>query len=151
MNRKLISLLLAFFVGLPLLALGAERDPWTRADVIEPATLAKLIAGSKERPLVIQVGFRTLYDQAHIPGTPYCGPASNADGLALLKKCVEKEARTREIVIYCGCCPWQECPNIRPAFRALREMGFQHVRVLDIPDNFGKSWVAKGFPIEPKR
>ncbi len=53
----------------------------------------------------------------------------------------------REIV-YCGCCPIDKCPNLRPAFRVAREMGFKKVRVLKLPTSFGIDWVEKGYPFE---
>jgi hypothetical protein len=53
-----------------------------------------------------------------------------------------------DIVLYCGCCPMVKCPNIRPAYRALREMGFQHVRVLNIATNMHEDWFGKGYPSE---
>lgn len=55
---------------------------------------------------------------------------------------------TREIVLYCGCCPWRDCPNIRPAFRVFRELGFTRVKVLYLPASFAQDWVEKGFPVE---
>ena len=50
----------------------------------------------------------------------------------MLKEAVEKLPRDREIVIYCGCCPWDKCPNMQPAFAALREMGFTKAKALFI-------------------
>ncbi len=41
-----------------------------------------------------------------------------------------------------------KCPNIRPAYRTLREMGFTHVRVLNIPTNMHEDWFSKGYPAE---
>ncbi len=29
-----------------------------------------------------------------------------------------------------------------------RDMGFTHLRVLVLPDNFGTDWAAKGYPVE---
>jgi hypothetical protein len=75
------------------------------------------------------------------------GAASNAEGLEGLKKLVTKLARNQMIVIYCGCCPWDDCPNIRPAYQALKEMGFTNFKVLDIPNRMGDDWTAKGYPI----
>jgi len=98
-------------------------------------------------PLVIQVGFRVLYVQAHIPGSEYTGPASSAEGIRQLRKRVEALPRTQSIVLYCGCCPWDKCPNVNPAYNELRAMGFTNVRVLYIADNFGKDWVDKGYPV----
>ena len=127
---------------------SAPSSPWTPKDVVEPATLAAQLKKSGEKPLLVQVGFRSLYDQGHIPGSTYCGPAFRADGLAKLKECVAGVPRTKEILLYCGCCPWEECPNLRPAFEALSQMGFKQVRVLYIPHNFGRDWAQKGYPTE---
>ena len=42
----------------------------------------------------------------------------------------------------------EKCPNLRPAFSALREMGFTKLRVLLLPTSFEKDWVEKGYPVE---
>jgi rhodanese-related sulfurtransferase len=102
------------------------------------------------KPLVIHTGFAVLYRSAHIAGTVYAGPGSKPEGLEELKKLVANEPRDREIVIYCGCCPWEKCPNIRPAFAALHEMGFTKVSALYVPENLAKDWVDKGLPTEKR-
>jgi hypothetical protein len=94
----------------------------------------------------VHVGFPALYRGAHIAGSVYAGPASKEDGLQDLKKAVEHEPRNREIVLYCGCCPWDHCPNIRPAYTTLRGMGFTRIRVLEIPTNLKTDWVDHGYP-----
>ncbi|MBZ5573056.1 MAG: rhodanese-like domain-containing protein [Acidobacteriia bacterium] len=115
--------------------------------LINPDDLVKILQSSKgEKPLMIQVGSHVLYAQAHIPGSEYIGPASSASGIQQLRKRVEPLPRNKFIVIYCGCCPWSHCPNIKPADDALRAMGFSNVRVLYISDNFGANWVDKGYP-----
>jgi rhodanese-related sulfurtransferase len=116
-------------------------------DVVAPAALASVVNDPKG-PLIIHVGFDVLYRAVHIAGTPYAGPASKPEGIAELKKAVASQPRDRDIVIYCGCCPMDKCPNIRPAFAALREMGFTHVRVLSIPDNLKADWTDKGYPVD---
>jgi thiosulfate/3-mercaptopyruvate sulfurtransferase len=114
--------------------------------LINPEDLVKLLPG-KEKPLLIQVGSHVLYAQAHIPGSEYIGPASSEAGLQQLRKRVESLPRTKFIVVYCGCCPWTHCPNVKPADEALRTMGFTNVKVLFIADNFGTNWVDKGYPV----
>ena len=122
--------------------------PITPADLIAPPQLNSQLAAVKAGKIVlIQVGFHMMYVMGHIPGSQYAGAASKAEGLAVLKNLVTKLPRNQEIVIYCGCCPWDDCPNIRPAFQALKEMGFTKLKVLDIPDRLGTDWSAKGFPI----
>jgi hypothetical protein len=54
-------------------------------------------------------------------------------------------------VLYCGCCPWNRCPNIEPAFSKLKEMGFTDVKVLYLAENFGADWAAKGYSVEKGR
>jgi thiosulfate/3-mercaptopyruvate sulfurtransferase len=126
-------------------AFQASSVPASR--LINPDELVKILQSSTgDKPLIIQVGFHVLYAQAHIPGSEYIGPASSESGLQQLRKRVESLPRTKFIVIYCGCCPWSHCPNIKPAADALRAMGFTNVRVLYISDNFGTNWVDKGYP-----
>jgi thiosulfate/3-mercaptopyruvate sulfurtransferase len=116
--------------------------------LINPEELAKILQSSKgEKPLMIQVGSHVLYQQAHIPGSEYIGPASSDSGLQSLHKRVESLPRNKFIVIYCGCCPWSHCPNVKPADDALRAMGFINVKVLYIANNFGADWVDKGYPV----
>lgn len=128
---------------------AAAADPWKSTQLIEPEALAKELAKPHTlKPLILQVGFEMLYNEARIPGAKYCGPANDTAGIAKLKECVAKVPRTRAILIYCGCCPWSHCPNLRPAFSTLAAMGFRRVQVLNIPNNFGQDWVARNFPTE---
>lgn len=129
-------------------AQGPTGDPWSAAQATQPDTLASLLAKkSAAKPIILQIGFAVLYRSKHIPGSIYAGPASSPEGLEMLKKAVSKVPKTSEIYIYCGCCPMSKCPNIRPAFQALQAMGFTHLHVLVLDSNFGKDWVAHGYPV----
>lgn len=124
-------------------------DPWTASQTIQPAALAAEIQQKENpRPQVIYVGVRTLYNGAHIPGAVFQGPGSSPEGIAALKNFASTLPRNSQVVLYCGCCPLEKCPNIRPAFRALQEMGFKNVRVLILPTSFAVDWVQKGYSIE---
>jgi 3-mercaptopyruvate sulfurtransferase SseA len=134
--------------------LGSEKqeqskapEPWTASQTEQPASLAKELANSKEKkPLVVCAGFRDRYEKGHIPGAAFYGPASTEKGLEDLKKWAQDVPHTQAVVIYCGCCPMTQCPNVRPAFKALQEMGFKEVRVLVIKKDFPTNWVAQGYP-----
>jgi thiosulfate/3-mercaptopyruvate sulfurtransferase len=115
--------------------------------LIKPEELVAVLSSSHERPLLIQVGSHVLYSQAHIPGSEYIGPASSANGLQQLRQRIETLPRKKFIVIYCGCCPWNHCPNVKPADDVLEAMGFTNVKVLYIATNFGADWVDKGYPV----
>jgi thiosulfate/3-mercaptopyruvate sulfurtransferase len=115
---------------------------------IEPQALAKLLQESKgEKPVVLHVGFKNFYEQARIPGSDYAGPGSKPEGLELLRKRVESLQHRQLIVLYCGCCPWDKCPNAKPAYDALHAMGFTNVKVVHIAENFGADWVNAGLPV----
>jgi thiosulfate/3-mercaptopyruvate sulfurtransferase len=126
-----------------------SSDAWQTSQLIEAKELVNSLSGATgEKPLVICVTFPILYQGGHIVGSKFAGPGSKPEGLQALKHEVEGLLRDKQIVLYCGCCPWKDCPNIRPAFRAIQEWGFKDVRALYLPTNFRKDWIARGFPIE---
>ena len=90
--------------------------------VVQPKELAGQLAGHRATIVVLQVGPNVLYRSKHIPGAIYAGPANRPEGLEVLKAAAAKLPRDREIVLYCGCCPWDHCPNIRPALELMRQM-----------------------------
>ena len=123
-------------------------DPWSKTDLLEPADLAKTLQTAKP-PVVIAVAFPVLYNSKHITHAIFAGPGSKPEGIEALKKAAAAYPKDAEIVVYCGCCPMTKCPNIRPAYRALKEMGFTHIRVLDVPTNMHTDWYTKNYPSEP--
>ena len=125
----------------------SQVDPWTPAQLVQPQDLVKELAGPR-KPIVVCVGFHALFEGAHVPGAVFHGSASNSDGLDDLKKWAQSLPRSANLVVYCGCCPMAHCPNIRPGFEALRDMGFTRLRVLQLPDDFATDWVARGYPVE---
>ena len=106
------------------------------------------MATTGEKPLVICVAFPVLYQGGHVVGAKFAGPGSKPEGIEALKRTVEGLPQDKQIVLYCGCCPWEKRPNIRAAFRAMQEWGFKNVKALYLPTNFRQDWIAKGFPIE---
>jgi thiosulfate/3-mercaptopyruvate sulfurtransferase len=123
-------------------------NPWTAAQTIPPADLVKELGNGKSAPIVVFVGFQHLYSAGHIKGSQNHGSGGSAEGLAQIKAWAGALPRSSNLVIYCGCCPMEHCPNVRPASAALREMGFTKVRVLILPTNFEVDWVEKGFPYD---
>ena len=115
---------------------------------MQPADLAASLKNAPaQKPLLLHVGFQILYTQAHIPGSEFVGPASEEAGLQLLRNRVAKLPKDTPIVIYCGCCPWSDCPNIAAAYEALHALGFKQVKALYIASNLGTNWIDKGYPI----
>jgi rhodanese-related sulfurtransferase len=127
--------------------LSASTVP--QGQLIQAAELVKLLrASGADRPVVFQVGSFVMFQQAHIPNSGFAGPTSQPSGLILLKKLAAPLKKDQPIVIYCGCCPWGRCPNIGPAYKQLRDLGFTNVKALYLANNFGDDWVGKGYPVE---
>ncbi|HEY1422416.1 MAG TPA: hypothetical protein VGF20_03115 [Candidatus Acidoferrum sp.] len=130
-------------------AWAAPADPWTATQTVLPAPFAAELQQEKgPRALVIYVGVRTLYNGGHIPGAVYHGPGSTEQGIADLKVYAATLPKNSDVVLYCGCCPLEKCPNLRPAFSALKDMGFARLRVLLLPTSFNVDWAEKGYPLE---
>jgi len=131
----------------PVLADHKPAASIPTAALIQPADFAATLnASAAPRPLILQVGFRKAYAQAHIPGSEYVGAAGEEDGVKALQQRVAKLSKDSAIVIYCGCCPWTKCPNIAAAYDALQDMGFKNVKVIYFADDFETNWVDQGFP-----
>ncbi|OJV40442.1 MAG: hypothetical protein BGO25_04090 [Acidobacteriales bacterium 59-55] len=120
------------------------------AALVQPAELVRMLHGS-EKPLILQVGSHVLYAEAHIPGSEYVGATGTSAGLQSLRERVSSLRKDQFIVLYCGCCPWGHCPNIRPAYEQLHALGFTQVKALYLADNFGTDWAGKGYPVAKGR
>ena len=155
-RSAIIAILATAFVSCSL-QLRAQFTPAPMASALsipeaqwlKPEALLQLqqIKGA-EKPLILQVGSHMLFAQAHIPGSEYIGPGSQPAGIQQLRNRVNSLSRKKLIVLYCGCCPLNRCPNLGPAFAKMSEMGFTNVKVLYLANNFGADWADKGYPVE---
>jgi hypothetical protein len=141
-------------VAILLLAAAAfsqqPEGPWPQSAVLEPADLAAILESpSGESPTILCVAFPVLYRARHIRNAIFAGPTAKPEGIEALKKAVAGLDKDTDLVIYCGCCPMEKCPNVRPAYSLLKEMGFTRVQVLNIPTNMPTDWYAKNYPSEP--
>jgi hypothetical protein len=132
-------------IGL-LAALAAAQAADT--PLAQPGELAAQLRAKGAPPPLIHVGFAVLYRGKHIPNSIYAGPANTPAGLQALRAAVAALPRDREIVVYCGCCPWDHCPNIKPAMEELRKLGFTRAKALYIPTNLAVDWFDRGYPAE---
>ncbi len=155
MRRKMVMFgILCFMLGVMVAPrIRAQGAPASSAlsipesKLIQPQKLAGVLKSTeKEKPLILQVGSRVMFWQAHIPSSEYAGPGSTAAGIQSLEDTVASLPKNRHIVLYCGCCPWNKCPNVGPAYKRLHDLGFSQVQVLYIANNFGDDWVNKGYP-----
>jgi len=142
--------LLATLAALLLVAPPAHAADSTYMATMTPEELTRILADKSpkaQKPLMLQVGSRMLFVQAHIPGSEYIGQGNTPEGLQNLARRVTAVPKKKFIVLYCGCCPWSHCPNVNPAYDALQKLGFTNVKVLYLANNFGADWVDKGYPV----
>jgi hypothetical protein len=144
---SLLSSAVLFF-GLHTSASHASTDPWSDSQLVQPATLVQELANKTNLPTIVYVGPRTLFSGSHIPGSTFHGTTSTESGLDELKKWANTIPHDTNLVIYCGCCPFEKCPNIRPAFTALHDLGFTHIRILVLATSFKSDWIDKNYPTE---
>ena len=140
-QKKIISLLVIAAIAIASFSFQ-QTEPWTPNQLIEPNDLATQIESQNTlQPLLISVGPGGL-----IKGSVEVGPAKEKANLDKLKQLLAKEKKDRDIVIYCGCCPFEKCPNIRPAFMLLNNLKFTNHKLLNLPHNIKIDWIDKGYP-----
>lgn len=123
----------------------SSGEPWTASQLLPPADLAATIKDSlAKKPIIFCVG-----PGAVIKDSRNIGPAKDTANLNKFKQQLGQLPKDTYIVIYCGCCPFDHCPNVRPAFTLLNSMGFTHHKLLDLEHNIKTDWINKGYPVNP--
>lgn len=154
MSKTKNTFLILFLIALFSLASNEKlhaQEPWSRKQLMEPSELAEIIINKNTKPpLVISVspeGMHGLKPGKGINGAVEYGSADEQENLNTLKTALEGLPKDTEIVLYCGCCPFNVCPNVRPAFTLLNEMGFTNHRLLNLENNIRVDWMNKGYPM----
>lgn len=120
--------------------------PWKASELMEPAALAGILKSGNEKITILNIG--VVED---LPGAIHIGAVSNKQNLEKLRATLNSLPKNKPVVIYCGCCPYAKCPNIRPAYNELKNAGFTQIKVLDLPTNLQTNWIAKGYPVEKNK
>ncbi len=127
---------------------ASDDDPWTLSEVLAPPTLEARLKTFDPQLHIVYVGARKSYKGIHIPRAVFGGPVTKLKGQELLAEAVKDLPHDAEITIYCGCRPFSLCPNIRPAYKILKDLGFVHIKVLKLNTGFDRDWADKGYPAE---
>jgi hypothetical protein len=121
---------------------SSSGEPWKETQLLEPAALAATINDSATtKPVILCIG-----PGAAIKGSIEIGPAGEAEHLEQLKSYLNTLPKDTPVVVYCGCCPFANCPNIRPAFKLLNEKQFTQTKLLNLEHNLRTDWIDKGYP-----
>lgn len=118
--------------------------PWTDQQLMDPADLAQKINENSIDPnLILSIGFDNI-----IKGSVEMGPAKDGIYLDNLQKTLEKLSKDSPVVIYCGCCPFDVCPNVIPAFNMMTAMGFKNGKLLNLETSIKADWLDHGYPVD---
>lgn len=139
--KKLIAVL--FFVSAGFVSM-AQEPIWKKEQLMPTKELAdKINANAKDKPILFNVG-----PMDNIKTAVAVGRATSVTGIEKIKSSLAWENKTRAVVVYCGCCSYASCPNIKPAYDAVIAAGFKNAKVLELPVGIREDWVAKGYPME---
>lgn len=142
-------LFLQSLVATGALAACKPSDERALGPSMAPSTLAARLDDVKSGKVqVLHVGPEAVFRRGRVPGARWIGEAGEGDGYAALMSALKTAPADTEVVLYCGCCAVRDCPNVRPASRALREAGRGAAFVLDLPTNFKTDWENKGYAVE---
>jgi hypothetical protein len=121
-----------------------QKHPSLQYKTIECAELNTLIK-NKTAPIIINCG-----NQANILGAISIGELDQSGTwkqklrTALRNKQLDKSFN-KSVVVYCGCCSSDNCPNVGPVIKELSAMGYKNVKGLYFFDGYGPEWKGKGY------
>lgn len=145
MKFNVALLLLTTFFMIVSHASSAQEttdEPWKKDQLMAPADLAAIInSKDAKKPFVFSIG-----PSAIIKGSIDIGPVKEKGNMDKLKEQLSKLPKDANVVLYCGCCPFEHCPNIRPAFELLNKMKFTNGKLLNLEHNIKIDWINQGYP-----
>ena len=123
--------------------LSLKKQVWPDKYLMQTNTLvAALKKPGTAKPAIYNIGF-----VGNIQGAKKLAAASKEEGLTQLKFELKGKPKTSPVVIYCGCCPFEHCPNVNPAFTMLQKLGYTNVKILNLPTSIKADWIDKGYPM----
>jgi hypothetical protein len=142
-NSGLILLALFLFL-VPSSFRKGGTGPWKEEQLIQPEELVqKINKDQAEALLILNTG-----PVEDIKGAVNIGAAEDAANIRKLKDILVAVPKNKEVIIYCGCCPLSGCPNIKPAYKVLKEMKFERFRILNLVQDLQEDWIDKGYPMK---
>ena len=118
-------------------------EPWSTSQLLEPKLLSYKIQSGKDLPMIVSIGPGIV-----IKNSIGIGECRYDENIEKLKSLVSGYKKDDKIVLYCGCCPFKNCPNIRPAFTLMNELGFKNHKLLNIKNNIKADWIDMGYQTE---
>jgi hypothetical protein len=135
--------ILPLFVFLSFAFTSAPQ--WEASQLIESADLYKLISTTSKtpKPIIYNIGsMENIYSAIKM------GEPSKEESKKKIKEHIKTISPNRLVVVYCGCCSSDHCPNIKPAYDYIQQLGHSNVKVLNLPTSLAVDWTNKGYPLD---
>jgi len=116
---------------------------WTSDQLLQPSELAAALKDNKEIAVIFSIG-----PGAVVPHSKDIGMIKEEENMKKFREELQNLPRDTSVIIYCGCCPYEHCPNVRPAIQLLKDMKFTNYKLLDLPHNIKIDWINKGYPTQ---
>lgn len=138
-----VKIFLLLFISFCTFHVSAQKPVnWTDKQLMQPSELASIIKNKTNQVTIISVGpFNTIPDAINV------GMVSEEENMDKFKTQLSTLKKDAKVVVYCGCCPYEHCPNVRPAIDVLKQMKFTNFYLLNLPDNLKIDWINKGYPV----
>jgi thiosulfate/3-mercaptopyruvate sulfurtransferase len=144
LKKRITAFQTFVFIGISRLLSGQTGEPWTSKELLEPDALAIMLGNAKaQKPVIFNIG-----PPGNIKGAIAIGSTPNKANLEKFSKALVNIPKDKMVVIYCGCCPFRNCPNIRPAFNLLKERGYKNPRLLNLKQNLKVDLTDYGYPMD---
>src|SRR5687768_3294122 len=105
--QKVFTLILATVFSLGTFA---HNEPWKKEQLMPTKDLADRINSKKDVPVVLNIG-----PMENIKTAITVGPMNSIFAKDKIQNALTGFDKNKEVVVYCGCCSYGSCPNIRPA------------------------------------
>lgn len=116
-------------------------------DLVEPEDLARRVREAKDDPRKKNFRLWSLgVVDPPIHGSEVIGGIFDDQpfkGLEALEQGPNPPGKDEEIILYCGCCSIEFCPNVLAALPKLKAKGYTNVRVLNLEEDFFNDWEAR--------
>lgn len=129
------------FVCVSILSLNAQPFNYKPNELIQPKELSDLLKDNKAGKIhILNMGV-----ERNIKNAIEIGIVSSPSKYKVLQDQLKKYNKNESIVIYCGCCKLENCPNVSLAIEKIRELGYSNVRILNFVEGINEDWIDKGY------
>jgi len=142
-NSFLFCILLFIAIAVSFAFLQPGDEPWKASQLLAPSELAHTL----QTPSEVQPTIYSIGPGAVIKNSIEIGPTQQKENLQKLEAQLRALPKGAPLVIYCGCCPFNKCPNIRPAFTLLNDLHFTHHKLLNLTQNVKTNWIDIRYPV----